>query len=182
MLHVSLGDSAIESLQHFTEIREACDELRLDKEWREISQIMSDRLVRSGDYGLGATMCLQAEDGWGLGRIAAKLLDAFISDGPEAFLRLVDTLPPSLLKEAPLALANLPMEDEPTPASVFASRLTFLSEFRDYLLFTAEGMRDRAAARLVGLLTSGVAPSSFWAVLLAESVPLLEGASRSVPR
>jgi nuclear pore complex protein Nup85 len=61
-----------------------------------------------------------------------------------------------------------------TTVSVFASRLTFLSEFRDYLLFMSQGSRDRAAARLVNLLTSGIAPASFWAVLLVESVVLLE--------
>ena len=59
--------------------------------------------------------------------------------------------------------------------SVFASRLTFLSELRDYILFMAQGERDRAAARLVDLLTSGITPVGFWAVLLVESIGLLEG-------
>ncbi len=61
--------------------------------------------------------------------------------------------------------------------SVFASRLTFLSEFRDYLLFVQQGVKDRAAARLVNLLISGIAPAAFWAVLLVESITLLEGES-----
>ena len=59
--------------------------------------------------------------------------------------------------------------------AVFASRLAFLSEFRDYLLFRKQDALDRAAGRLVNLLIAGVAPAGFCAVLLAESIPLLEG-------
>jgi len=201
ILHVSLGfdakrknketestameEAGIESqFRHFTEVREACIELKLDEEWRTISKIMTDRLVRKGDYGLAATMCLQAEDGHALSRIAEKILDAYLDQGEDEFLRLVDTLPPSLLSEAPAALAQL--QNDPTSAlpfdlsgqmavSVFASRLTFLSELRDYLLFMSQGAKDRAAMRLVNLLTSGIAPAGFWAVLLVESVGLLEG-------
>lgn len=97
-------------------------------------------------------------------------------------MRLVDTLPPSLLNEAPLALSQVQPDgakplDLPSQSavSVFASRLTFLAEFRDYLLFLSQGARDRAAIRLVDLLRSGVAPIGMWAVLLVESVNLLEG-------
>lgn len=63
----------------------------------------------------------------------------------------------------------------PSAVSIFASRLAFLSEFRDYLLYTAQGARDMAAQKLVGLLTSGIAPVGMWAVLLVESIGLLEG-------
>lgn len=95
---------------------------------------------------------------------------------------MVDTLPPSLLNEAPLALSQVQPDgvkplDLPSQSavSVFASRLTFLAEFRDYLLFLSQEARDRAAIRLVDLLRSGVAPVGMWAVLLVESVNLLEG-------
>lgn len=105
--------------------------------------------------------------------------------GEDEFLRLVDTLPPTLLNEAPIALAQLqqqanaaslgPSSTNHTAVSVFAARLAFLSEFRDYLLYLGQGARDRAAGKLVGMLTAGIAPVGVWAVLLAESVPLLEG-------
>ena len=101
--------------------------------------------------------------------------------GEEAFLRIIETLPTSLLNDAPLALKQLEetgaVLDLTTPSavSVFASRLAFLSEFRDYLLFTAQGAKELAAGKVVGLLTSGIAPVGIWAVLLLESVALLEG-------
>jgi len=106
--------------------------------------------------------------------------------GPEEYLRLVDTLPISLLNEAPLQLSEMQLDpNAPTPfdmpgqtaLSIFASRLAFLAEFRDYLLFNTQGAKDRASDKMVSLITAGIAPVGFWAVLLVESIPLLEGQS-----
>ncbi|EIW66274.1 hypothetical protein TREMEDRAFT_70200 [Tremella mesenterica DSM 1558] len=177
-MQVEEVDPVEEHLRKFAEIKEACVELKLEEEWRIISGILADRLMRKKEFGLAATMCLQAEDGGSLSRIAEIILDTYITDGEEEFLRLVDTLPPSLLNDAPLALKGLDDDYELNggglAVSVFASRLMFLAEFRDYLLFFGQGVRDQAASRLVGLLTSGIAPIRFWAVLLVEAIPLLE--------
>lgn len=109
-------------------------------------------------------------------------ISADSKSGQDEYLALVDTLPPTLLAEAPTALLHLQQStSNPTEfpshsaVSVFASRITFLSEFRDYLLFLSQDARDRAAGRVVSLLTSGIAPVGFWAVLLVESIRLLEG-------
>ncbi|WWD16071.1 hypothetical protein CI109_100496 [Kwoniella shandongensis] len=172
-----------EGMGIYYEIRAACEEFRLEEEFKMISQILAARLTKKGDYGVAAILCAEAADGYALSRIAEKILDSYISHGGEEFLRLVETLPPKLMSEAPTALAAL--QSEPTTGltsdllfqsagSVFASRLTFLSQFRDYLLFMQEGARELAAARLITLLTSGIAPVGFWAVLLVESIALLE--------
>ncbi|WVQ69924.1 uncharacterized protein L199_008147 [Kwoniella botswanensis] len=173
-----------EAVRLLDEIRAACGEFKLEDEFKMISQILASKLIRKGEYGMAASMSMMAGDGWALSRIAEKILDSYITDGDEEFLRLVDTLPPALLSEAPTALAELQNQLDPAsglpdlPAtsalSIFASRLTFLSEFRDYLLFLNQGARDRAASKLVGLLTSGIAPVGIWAVLLVESINLLE--------
>lgn len=112
----------------------------------------------------------------------ARLIDV----GEDDYLTLVDTLPPTLLAEAPLALKSLDIDNglgddndqTQSTLSVFASRLAFLSEFRDYLLFIRQGTketREQAAGRLVNLMTSGISPVGFWGVLLSESIRLLEG-------
>ncbi|OCF44154.1 nuclear pore complex protein Nup85 [Kwoniella heveanensis CBS 569] len=178
------GKEIEEAVRLLDDVRAACGEYRLDEEFKTISQILAGRLIRKGEYGMAASMSMMAGDGWALSRIAENILEAYIIDGDAELLRLVDTLPPTLLAEAPTALAELqqivpdPYASTDIPSSsalsIFASRLTFLSEFRDYLLFLAQGARDRAAAKLVGLLTSGIAPVGFWAVLLVESVTLLE--------
>lgn len=61
--------------------------------------------------------------------------------------------------------------------ALFTSRLAFLADFRDYVLFLTQGARNQAAEKLVNLLTSGDTPQGLWAVLLSECVPLLEGES-----
>ncbi|WWC89869.1 uncharacterized protein L201_004797 [Kwoniella dendrophila CBS 6074] len=173
-----------EAVRLLDEIRAACGEFKLEEEFKMISQILAGKLIRKGEFGMAASMCMMAGDGWALSRIAEKILDYYITHGDEEFLRLVDTLPPTLLSEAPTALAELQNQIDPKsglpelPAtsalSIFASRLTFLSEFRDYLLFLIQGAKDRAASKLVTLLTSGIAPVGIWAVLLVESIDLLE--------
>lgn len=70
-----------ERLRHFTDLREACEELRLEEEWRTISRIMADRLIRTGEYGMAAAMCLQAEDSFTLSLIAKRICDAYLSKG-----------------------------------------------------------------------------------------------------
>ncbi|WVR05312.1 hypothetical protein IAU60_002326 [Kwoniella sp. DSM 27419] len=177
-----------EAVRLLDEVRAACGEFGLDEEFQTISQVLAGRLIHQGEYGMAASLSMMGSDGWALSRIAEKILDAYILDGADDFLGLVETLPPTLLSEAPTALAELQQIqpdlttvsglDVPSASalSVFASRLTFLAEFRDYLLFLAQGARDRAATRLVGLLTSNIAPVAFWAVLLVESITLLEDA------
>ncbi|KAL7424161.1 hypothetical protein Q5752_001747 [Cryptotrichosporon argae] len=166
--------------RHFTELRETCVELRLENEWRTISSGMADRLIRREQFGLAASMCMSAEDGHTLSRIADKIVDAYIDKGDETFLNLVDTLPAVMLAEAPAALTKLqlgPDADNSAAAAtmvLFASRLACLSELRDHLLFAAQDAAAPAAAKLVNLLTSGIAPPALWAVLLALAVPPLE--------
>lgn len=70
-----------ERLLHFTDVREACEELRLEEEWRTISRIMADRLIRTGEYGMAAAMCLQAEDSFTLSLIAERICEAYLSQG-----------------------------------------------------------------------------------------------------
>jgi nuclear pore complex protein Nup85 len=74
-------DSGDKRFEHFTDLRECCLELRLEEEWKMISKVMADRLVRNGEYGLGATMCFQAEDGEGLSRIAERIVDVYVQEG-----------------------------------------------------------------------------------------------------
>jgi nuclear pore complex protein Nup85 len=70
-----------EDLRHFTEVREACEELRLEDEWRTMSKIVAERLIRKGEYGMAAAMCLQAEDSFTLSLIAERICDAYLAKG-----------------------------------------------------------------------------------------------------
>jgi nuclear pore complex protein Nup85 len=77
---------ADDQFTHFTQVREACEELRLEEEWRTISKIMAERLIRKGEYGMAAAMCLQAEDSFSLSLIAERICDAYLSKGTSSLL------------------------------------------------------------------------------------------------
>ncbi|WVN86702.1 uncharacterized protein L203_101874 [Cryptococcus depauperatus CBS 7841] len=170
-----------EAVKLLEEVRSACFEFNLPDVWTDISQVLAKRLMHAGKFGMAATLALMGRDGWALARIAEKVMERFTIAGPEEYLNTVDTLPPTLLSEAPEALAQLQSTSikatnfsSQSVMSVFASRITFLSEFRDYLLFLEQNARDNAAGKIVNLLTSEIAPVDFWAVLLVESIDLLE--------
>ena len=74
-----------ENLRHFTEVREACEELRLEEEWRTMSKIVAERLIRKGEYGMAAAMCLQAEDSFTLSLIAERICDAYLAKGESSY-------------------------------------------------------------------------------------------------
>ena len=123
--------------------------------------------------------------------------------GQEAFVKHVDSLPTSLLRPSssdlnePTSAASPSSPSSPTnglaPLSRLRSltsdalrphlsRLAFLARYRDFLALYAAGARREAAELLVLLLTSGVAPKKWWAVMLLDAVPLLESECRANPR
>lgn len=67
--------------------------------------------------------------------------------------------------------------NQPSPInySVFQTKISFLAQYRDFHAFFAQGDRQQAAAQLVHLIKSGVCPRRFVAVLLLDTIPLLEG-------
>jgi nuclear pore complex protein Nup85 len=59
--------------------------------------------------------------------------------------------------------------------SVFSSRLAFLARYRDFHALYARGELSSAFALLVSLLANNAAPKRFQAVMLLDSMALLEG-------
>lgn len=162
----------------FAEVQDVCLQLHLDEEWRMITKIHAERLIRRGEFGLAAMLCRLGEDGYTLSRIAEKILTTYVDQGVEEFQRLVNSLPSTMLKDAPQHLTDLhetAVNGDETTFIMYATRLAFLSEFRDYLLYMQQGEREQAAGKLISLLMSGTSTVDFTAVLLAESVDLLEG-------
>lgn len=183
-MDVEGSNSVVAQFQDLIDLRATCQEFNLHEEFETIGQIVAERLVRRGDYGKAAAICLMAENGFMLSRIAEKILTSYVEQGPEKFLELVGTLPAQALYDeddglfSELALAGNDNEGGSASAmAMYAARLQFLSDLRDYLLFLKRDDRERAAARLFKILTAVNTPVEFWSVLLADSVELLEGES-----
>ena len=73
-------------LRMFAEVRETCFDFKLADQWPIISKIVADRLMRRGEYGAAAAMCLQAEDGDTLSRIADQIVEHYVTEGESALL------------------------------------------------------------------------------------------------
>jgi len=106
------------------------------------------------------------------------------NQGQESFIHHVDSIPTSLLRPPSSSLhrdlfgsdddgltsasrASSPMGSDQGNGGLsapFSSKLSFLARYRDFFAFYARGDRRQAAALLVLLLTSGVAPKGFYAV------------------
>lgn len=162
-------------MKHFFDLQNTCMSLNLHDEWREICTILAITFLRRREYGRAASLATQARDVEILSLIAEKIVAVYVEHGADEYLKQVNSLPANLLAEAPHLLEDeFDDEERGGPLALYAQRLHFLAEFRDYLLFMAEGTRDRAATRLVSLIDSPTTPVAFTAVLLAESVELLE--------
>lgn len=140
-------------------------------------QIHIERLCEDQRFGEAVAFAVRAGDTKRLARIARRVLDCYVTDGTspshsmqspaltlpagqDAFVRHVDSIPTSLLH---------PGADAPV-----ASKLQFLSRYRDFFAMMARDEHDKAASLLVLLMSSGVAPKRFWAVMMLDILPLLD--------
>ncbi|KAL8279181.1 hypothetical protein RQP46_008437 [Phenoliferia psychrophenolica] len=162
------------------EVLRACAEHGLDDEMRKVCKIYAELLVTRKEYGTAVSFCIRAGDSKRIARIATRVLDEYVTTGQDAFIKHVDSIPTSLLRP-PASNASSIMEDEDeeeynerTHNHPYSSRLSFLARYRDFFALYARGERREAAVLLILLLTSGVAPKGFYAVMMLDVVPLLE--------
>lgn len=139
----------------------------LEEQARALARTVAERLVREREFGLAVAFGVRASDARKLETIADRVLDVYVRQGPAPFVNHVESIPTSLLD--PL---NAP------PSSVGAPTLAFLPLYRQFLAAYDQGQRDVAADVLVRAFRSGLAPRAFWAVLMVDLVPLLDGPSR----
>lgn len=143
---------------------------------------------------------MRANDARRINRICDLILDEYVYNG-EAALTLIDSIPTSLLRPSSSPTSNhgntsidmfsqqnhedpfsavdggYDNNDSATHANalslVATTRLGFLARYRDFHALYASGERRAAAELLVLLMSSNAAPKRFWAVMLLDSVALL---------
>jgi len=121
--------------------------------------------------------------------LSASSTDHISHSGQDTFISHVDSLPTSLLRpssapSSPSSSSSSTLDLLPTNSFQFPS-ITFLSRYRDFLaLYSLASqqtdfeetyrLKRQSAELLILLLTSGMAPKAFWAVMLLDSIGLLE--------
>lgn len=162
----------------------------------------AEALIAQKKYGLAVAYCVRANDGRRINKICDLILDEYVSDGEKA-LSLIDSIPTSLLRPSSSPTQNnfnstsldmfspigqehsFDLQDDRDDdiatkemhanalALVASTRLGFLARYRDFHALYASGERFSAAELLVLLMSSNAAPKRFWAVMLLDSVALL---------
>ena len=77
-MEVELVDPQVE---YYTHLFEACQELGLLDQWKIISQVMADRMMRQANFGNAATMYAAADDVYGMARLSEKVFETYITEG-----------------------------------------------------------------------------------------------------
>ena len=145
-----------------------------------LSQIAAQTLVSEKDYGLAVSYCTSAEDWRGLARIVDRVLEEYIAEGISATLwvpglKAYFTIGSQKFVQYALAIAPSVQELRTRTAiqGVFVHRLIFAVRYaRFHQLIASQAYKD-AAAELIAIFTEDLAPTSWWAVILYDTIPLL---------
>ncbi|KAL0569065.1 hypothetical protein V5O48_012909 [Marasmius crinis-equi] len=146
------------------EISSLCLEHQREYVRRAVCKVAAQLLARQKDYGLAVTYHISAEDWPGLGRVIDRVLDEYIQNGPAAFA--------SHAAKFIHSLQELPSRTN--TEGIFAHRLTFAVRYAQIHRLRAEGESHAAVSEIITLLREEVAPKSWWAVLLCDTVDLLQ--------
>ena len=132
------------------------------------SQIAGKALMIEKQYGLAISYYTSAEDWPGLGRVIDQVLNEYITQGPAKFTSLVAEIAPSLqtLRSAADS-SDYPMH------GIFLHRLMFIVKYAEFHQRRMSNDLVEAAADLISMFEEDIAPTSWWGVLLQDSVEFL---------
>ncbi|KAG5654215.1 hypothetical protein H0H81_006249, partial [Sphagnurus paluster] len=116
--------------------------------------VAAQAMIREKDYGLAVAYCISAEDWPGLGGVVDRVLEEYISNAPSV-----------------QELRNRPLH-----RGVFTHRLQFAVRYGHFHRLLEEHELYDAASDLIAMFHDDLAPKSWWAILLCDSVPLLQHA------
>ncbi|XP_064438245.1 nuclear pore complex protein Nup85 isoform X3 [Mirounga angustirostris] len=120
---------------------------------RSICKILAMKAVRNNRLGSALSWSIRAKDAAFATLVSDRFLKDYCERGSFSDLDLIDNL---------------------GPAMMLSDRLTFLGKYREFHRFYGEKRLTDAASLLLSLMTSQIAPRSFWVILLIDALPLLE--------
>ncbi|XP_005998300.1 nuclear pore complex protein Nup85 isoform X2 [Latimeria chalumnae] len=130
-----------------------CEQRQMAEQVRSICKIMAMKAVRNNRLGSALSWSIRAKDAAFVTLTSDRFLQDYCSRGSFTDLDLIDNL---------------------GPAMVLSDRLIFLGKYREFHKLYGEKRFTEAARLLLSLMTSRIAPRSFWMTLLTDALPLLE--------
>lgn len=118
-----------------------------------VCRVMGRQALSQGRLGAAIWWGVRSKDAAFTSHLAHQILHKYIADGQFESSTLLDHLGPAML---------------------LSDTLTFLGKYREFHVMYQEGRYEEAAALLVSLISSRLAPEYFWPVLLVDALPLLK--------
>ncbi|KAG2355971.1 Nup85 nucleoporin-domain-containing protein [Suillus spraguei] len=146
------------------DINATCYEYQREEVRRTICRIAAQTFVQEKEYGLALSYSSSAEDWPGLGRVVDRVLQEYITAGPEQFTRYVAGIAPSLQA----------LRMQSGAQGIFIHRLMFAVRYAEFHQRLGNQDLQDAAWDLVSMFQDGLTPKSWWAVLLCDSQQLLQ--------
>nr|BAE90916.1 unnamed protein product [Macaca fascicularis] len=130
-----------------------CEQRQMTEQVRSICKILAMKAVRNNRLGSALSWSIRAKDAAFATLVSDRFLRDYCERGCFSDLDLIDNL---------------------GPAMMLSDRLTFLGKYREFHHMYGEKRFADAASLLLFLMTSRIAPRSFWMTLLTDALPLLE--------
>ncbi|XP_016067906.1 PREDICTED: nuclear pore complex protein Nup85 isoform X2 [Miniopterus natalensis] len=130
-----------------------CEQRQMTEQVRSICKILAMKAVRNNRLGSALSWSIRAKDAAFATLVSDRFLRDYCERGCFSDLDLIDNL---------------------GPAMMLSDRLTFLGKYREFHRLYGDKRFVDAASLLLSLMTSQIAPRSFWMTLLTDALPLLE--------
>ncbi|KAM8784855.1 nuclear pore complex protein Nup85 isoform 2-T2 [Rhynchonycteris naso] len=130
-----------------------CEQRQMTEQVRSICKILAMKAVRNNRLGSALSWSIRAKDAAFATLVSDRFLRDYCDRGCFSDLDLIDNL---------------------GPAMMLSDRLTFLGKYREFHRLYGDKRFVDAASLLLSLMTSQIAPRSFWMTLLTDALPLLE--------
>ncbi|XP_006145892.1 nuclear pore complex protein Nup85 [Tupaia chinensis] len=130
-----------------------CEQRQMTEQVRSICKILAMKAVRNNRLGSALSWSIRAKDAAFATLVSDRFLRDYCERGCFSDLDLIDNL---------------------GPAMMLSDRLTFLGKYREFHRLYGDKRFIDAASLLLSLMTSQIAPRSFWMTLLTDALPLLE--------
>ncbi|XP_004592974.2 nuclear pore complex protein Nup85 isoform X1 [Ochotona princeps] len=139
--------------QKALKVLRVCEQRQMTEQVRSICKILAMKAVRNNRLGSALSWSIRAKDAAFATLVSDRFLRDYCERGCFSDLDLIDNL---------------------GPAMMLSDRLTFLGKYREFHRLYGEKRFMEAASLLLSLMTSQIAPRSFWMTLLTDALPLLE--------
>jgi len=146
------------------DVNQTCLQYQREAVRRTVCRVAAQTMTQEKEYGLAVAYFISAEDLPGLGRVVDRVLEEYISSGPKYFASYASAISPSIQE----------LRSRPIHQGVFAHRLLFAIRYAHFHQLREQQDFQDAASDLIAIFREDLAPKSWWAVLLCDSVPLLQ--------